>query len=83
MEPRYEQDDGVLTDNQLKAIRDLSPATNTPDENFTQRLFPEHKPADPFGFGAAVQNQINSGTVDQLMIPDVMPEDANLPPYED
>jgi|GEM_PF-4729586 len=58
MEPRYEKDDGPLTDNQLAAIREASPATNTPDVNFTWRLFPEHKP-------------------------NAMPEDANLPPYED
>lgn len=83
MEPRYEKDDGPLTDNQLAAIREASPATNTPDVNFTWRLFPEHNVADPFGFGEATQNQINCGTVDQLMIPDVLPEDTNLPPYED
>lgn len=37
---------------------------------------------DPFGFGAAAQKQINEGTVDGMRIPGVLPEDANLPPYE-
>jgi hypothetical protein len=34
--PRYERDDGPLTDNQLLLIRNASPATNTPDERFTK-----------------------------------------------
>lgn len=33
------EDDGPLSEEQLQAIRSASPATNTPDENFTQRLF--------------------------------------------
>ena len=37
--PRYDKDDGPLTDDQLRAIRDASPATNTPDESFTDRIF--------------------------------------------
>ena len=36
----YPEDDGPLTDEQIEAIRAASPATNTPAENFTQRLFP-------------------------------------------
>lgn len=37
--PRYEQDDGALTDEQIQVIRELSPASQTPDEAFTDRLF--------------------------------------------
>lgn len=37
--PRYELDDGPLTDAQIAAIRSASPATNIPEERFTQRLF--------------------------------------------
>ena len=37
--PKYEQDDGALTEKQIRAIRELSPATKTPDEKFTERLF--------------------------------------------
>lgn len=35
----YEEDDGPLTEEQIKAIREASAATDTPDENFTERLF--------------------------------------------
>lgn len=35
----YPADDGPLTDEQIEAIRAASPATNTPDENFTSKLF--------------------------------------------
>lgn len=45
--------------------------------NYWQR--PEE---DPFGFGAAVEKQIAEGTIEPLMINDVLPEDADLPPYE-
>ncbi|MCO8166244.1 MULTISPECIES: hypothetical protein [Pseudomonas] len=37
--PRYEEDDGPLTDAQYEAILAASPATDTPEELFTQRLF--------------------------------------------
>lgn len=37
--PKYELDDGPLTDAQLAAIRAASPATNIPRERFTQGLF--------------------------------------------
>ena len=37
--PRYELDDGSLTDAQLKAIRAASPASQIPEEHFTERLF--------------------------------------------
>lgn len=37
--PAYEKDDGVLTSDQLRSIREASTATNTPDESFTERLF--------------------------------------------
>lgn len=37
--PRYEQDDGPLTAEQHEAIRAVSPASETPDELFTERLF--------------------------------------------
>ncbi|HEY0491039.1 MAG TPA: hypothetical protein VGD30_16125 [Telluria sp.] len=37
--PGYEMDDGPLTEEQLRAIRDASPATTTPDESFTDRIF--------------------------------------------
>ena len=36
--PRYEKDDGPLTEAQLRAIRELSTATDTPEECFTERL---------------------------------------------
>lgn len=36
----YELDDGPLTDAQIEAIRNASPATNLPDSAFDQRLFP-------------------------------------------
>lgn len=37
--PFYEQDDGALTIDQIRAIRQASPATNTPEESFTERIF--------------------------------------------
>lgn len=37
--PKYEEDDGPLTDVQIDAIRKASPATGTPEEHFTQSLF--------------------------------------------
>uniref|UniRef100_A0AB39CE45 Uncharacterized protein n=1 Tax=Pseudomonas phage HRDY3 TaxID=3236930 RepID=A0AB39CE45_9VIRU len=37
----YEPDDGPLTDEQLEAIRAASPATDTPEELFTENLFPK------------------------------------------
>lgn len=37
--PRYEQDDGALTDDQIRSIRAASSATNIPEERFTERLF--------------------------------------------
>lgn len=37
--PKYERDDGPLTTDQLRAVRMASSATNTPEENFTERLF--------------------------------------------
>lgn len=37
--PKYELDDGPLTDAQISAIRAASPATNIPEEQFTARLF--------------------------------------------
>jgi len=37
--PRYELDDGPLTDAQISAIRSASPATNIPEEHFKARLF--------------------------------------------
>lgn len=37
--PRYEQDDGELTTEQINAIRHASSASNTPEENFHDRLF--------------------------------------------
>ena len=37
--PFYEQDDGALTADQLRAIRQASPATDTPEERFTEGLF--------------------------------------------
>ncbi|ESQ81455.1 hypothetical protein ABENE_21945 [Asticcacaulis benevestitus DSM 16100 = ATCC BAA-896] len=37
--PRYELDDGPLTDAQLKAIRAASPGSQIPEEHFTERLF--------------------------------------------
>jgi hypothetical protein len=37
--PKYEEDDGALTSDQVRVIRKLSSATNTADENFTERLF--------------------------------------------
>lgn len=37
--PFYEQDDGAFTIDQIRSIRNLSPATNTPEEKFTLRIF--------------------------------------------
>lgn len=37
--PSYERDDGALTTDQIRAIRNASSATNTPEEKFTERLF--------------------------------------------
>ena len=37
--PKYEQDEGDLTDQQLLVIREISPATKIPDERFTRKLF--------------------------------------------
>ncbi|MEI9905384.1 MAG: hypothetical protein WDN06_16610 [Asticcacaulis sp.] len=37
--PRYEPDDGALSEAQLAAIRAASPASDIPDEHFTERLF--------------------------------------------
>ncbi|MDC7830323.1 MULTISPECIES: hypothetical protein [Pseudomonas] len=37
--PKYELDDGPLTDAQIAAIRVASPATHTAEERFTKRLF--------------------------------------------
>lgn len=37
--PRYEQDEGPLTDDQLAAIRAASPASQIAEEQFTERLF--------------------------------------------
>lgn len=37
--PFYEQDDGALTTAQIRAIRQASPATNTSEESFTDRIF--------------------------------------------
>ncbi|WP_282348061.1 hypothetical protein [Pseudomonas sp. PS01301] len=37
--PKYELDDGPLTDAQHAAIRAASRATNIPEERFTKRLF--------------------------------------------
>ncbi len=37
--PFYEQDDGPLTIAQVRAIRQASTATDTPEEQFTQRIF--------------------------------------------
>ncbi|GJJ05736.1 hypothetical protein RugamoR64_62740 [Duganella rhizosphaerae] len=37
--PFYEQDDGPLTLAQLRAIREASSATDTPEAQFTQRIF--------------------------------------------
>ncbi|NML62848.1 hypothetical protein HHL21_17545 [Massilia sp. RP-1-19] len=37
--PSYEKDDGPLMDDQLRAIREGSSATSTPDESFTDRIF--------------------------------------------
>lgn len=40
------------------------------------RLRPVVDDNDPFGFGAAMRRQIATGTVDDLLIPDVLPEDS-------
>jgi hypothetical protein len=37
--PFYAQDDGPLTLAQIRVIRAASPATDTPEEQFTQRIF--------------------------------------------
>ena len=37
--PKYELDEGPLTAEQREAVRKASPATNVPDEDFTERLF--------------------------------------------
>lgn len=37
--PLYEEDDGALTNDQIRAIRNASSATNIPEERFTERLF--------------------------------------------
>ncbi|MYM90577.1 hypothetical protein GTP91_25815 [Rugamonas sp. FT82W] len=37
--PFYEQDDGPLTIDQIRAIRQASSASDTPEEQFTQRIF--------------------------------------------
>jgi transcriptional regulator with XRE-family HTH domain len=37
--PKYEQDDGPLTTDQLRAIRNASSATDIPEDRFTERLF--------------------------------------------
>lgn len=37
--PKYEMDDGPLTDAQYAAIRAASRATNIPEERFNKRLF--------------------------------------------
>jgi hypothetical protein len=37
--PRYDQDDGALTDDQIRSIRAASTATNIPEERFSERLF--------------------------------------------
>lgn len=39
--PKYELDDGDLTDQQLLVIREISPATQIPDNHFSRRLFDE------------------------------------------
>lgn len=36
----YEIDSGQLSQKQYEIIRELSSATNTPDDEFTARLFP-------------------------------------------
>ncbi|MDF3849900.1 hypothetical protein [Achromobacter denitrificans] len=41
-------------------------------------LRPVEENEDPFGFGAAVLAQIEAGTYDPLVFPDVFPEDSNL-----
>ena len=35
----YELDEGALTMDQIRAIRQANPATNTPEDSFTERLF--------------------------------------------
>ena len=35
----YELDDGPLSDEQITIIQQVSPSTNIPDENFTEKLF--------------------------------------------
>jgi DNA-binding transcriptional regulator GbsR (MarR family) len=37
--PKYELDDGPLTDAQMAAIRAASPVSNLPEERITRRLF--------------------------------------------
>ncbi|MGV7211196.1 hypothetical protein ACLB1G_25450 [Oxalobacteraceae bacterium A2-2] len=37
--PCYEQDEGALTPEQIRAIRQASPATDTPEDSFTDRIF--------------------------------------------
>lgn len=37
--PKYELDDGPLTDAQIAAIRSATQATNIPEERYTERLF--------------------------------------------
>lgn len=37
--PKYERDDGPLTEDQLQLIRSTSSASNTPEEKFTNSLF--------------------------------------------
>jgi hypothetical protein len=38
-QPKYEADDGPLTDEQDRWIREKSSATNVSDDEFTERLF--------------------------------------------
>lgn len=42
------------------------------------RLQPVEENADPFGFGAAMQAQIDAGTLAPTLIPDVFPEDSDF-----
>lgn len=42
------------------------------------RLQPVEENADPFGFGAAMQAQIDAGTDSTTLIPDVFPEDSDF-----
>lgn len=61
--PKYELDDGPLTEEQIAQIKELSPVSDLPESRITKRLFEvaaEHgEELEPAGKMAGVRKQIN------------------------